>query len=56
MDLNQAPPLAAYVDLPRLAELAQEQVKSALDAFVRRGRRRRPRRCSQATTSSTPSS
>jgi phosphate transport system protein len=35
MDLNQAPPLAAYVDLPRLAELAQEQVKKALDAFVR---------------------
>jgi phosphate transport system protein len=35
MDLNQAPPLAAYVDMPRLAELAQEQVKKALDAFVR---------------------
>jgi phosphate transport system protein len=35
MDLNQAPPLAAYVDLPRLAELSQEQVKKALDAFVR---------------------
>src|SRR3982751_2219185 len=31
MDLNQAPPLAGYVDLPRLAELAQEQVKKALD-------------------------
>jgi phosphate transport system protein len=35
MDLNQAPPLAAYVDMPRLAELAQEQVKKALDSFVR---------------------
>jgi phosphate transport system protein len=35
MDLNQAPPLAAYVDLPRLAELSQEQVKKSLDAFVR---------------------
>jgi phosphate transport system protein len=35
IELNQAPPLAAYVDLPRLAELAQEQVKKALDAFVR---------------------
>jgi phosphate transport system protein len=35
IELNQAPPLAAYVDLPRLAELAQEQVKRALDAFVR---------------------
>jgi phosphate transport system protein len=34
-DLNQAPPLAAYVDMPRLAELAQEQVKKALDSFVR---------------------
>jgi phosphate transport system protein len=35
IELNQAPPLAPYVDLPRLAELAQEQVKKALDAFVR---------------------
>jgi len=35
MDPNQAPPLAAYVDMPRLAELAQEQVKRALDSFVR---------------------
>jgi len=34
-ELNQAPALAPYVDLPRLAELAQEQVKKALDAFVR---------------------
>ena len=34
MDLNQAPPLAPYVDTPRLAELAQQQVKKALDAFV----------------------
>ncbi|MGO8970509.1 MAG: phosphate signaling complex protein PhoU [Myxococcaceae bacterium] len=35
MELNSAPPLAPYVDLPRLAEQAQEQVKRALDAFVR---------------------
>jgi phosphate transport system protein len=35
IELNQAPPLAPYIDLPRLAELAQEQVKKALDAFVR---------------------
>lgn len=34
IDLNQVPPLAPYVDLPRLAELAQQQVKRALDAFV----------------------
>ena len=33
-DLNQAPPLKPYVDTPRLAELAQRQVKKALDAFV----------------------
>jgi phosphate transport system protein len=33
-DLNEAPPLKAYVDTPRLAELAQQQVKKALDAFV----------------------
>jgi phosphate transport system protein len=33
-DLNQAPPLKPYVDTPRLAELAQQQVKKALDAFV----------------------
>jgi phosphate transport system protein len=34
LDLNQAPPLKPYVDLPKLAELAQAQVKDALDAFV----------------------
>ncbi len=34
IDLAQAPPLAHYQDLPRLAELAQRQVKKALDAFV----------------------
>jgi phosphate transport system protein len=33
-DLNEAPPLKAYVDTPRLAVLAQQQVKKALDAFV----------------------
>jgi phosphate transport system protein len=33
-DLNEAPPLKPYVDTPRLAELAQQQVKKALDAFV----------------------
>ena len=33
-DLNEAPPLKPYVDTPRLADLAQQQVKRALDAFV----------------------
>ena len=34
-DLNEVPPLAApYVDLPKLAELAQLTVKEALDSFV----------------------
>ncbi|WP_434389327.1 phosphate signaling complex protein PhoU [Melittangium boletus] len=33
-DLNAAPPLKPYVDTPRLAELALQQVKKALDAFV----------------------
>ncbi len=35
IELNSAPALAPYIDLPRLAEQAQEQVKMALDAFVR---------------------
>jgi phosphate transport system protein len=34
LELNQAPALALAVDLPRLSTLAQEQVRSALDAFV----------------------
>ncbi|AKQ65186.1 Phosphate transport system regulatory protein PhoU [Myxococcus hansupus] len=34
IDLNQVPPLAPYVDTPRLAELAQRQVRMSLDAFV----------------------
>ncbi len=34
LELNQVAPLAVSVDLPRLSELAQEQVRSALDAFV----------------------
>src|SRR6185312_1475820 len=34
LDLNKVPPLAPYVDLPRLASLAQGQVTKALDAFV----------------------
>jgi phosphate transport system protein len=34
IDLNQVPPLTQYQDLPRLAELAQQQVKKSLDSFV----------------------
>jgi phosphate transport system protein len=34
LELNRVPPLAPYVDLPRLGALAQAQVKTALDAFV----------------------
>jgi phosphate transport system protein len=33
-DLNQAPPLRPFADLTKLADLAQEQLKKALDAFV----------------------
>ena len=34
--LNQEPPLKPYIDLPRLAQITQEMVRDALDAFVRR--------------------
>ncbi|KFE67047.1 phosphate signaling complex protein PhoU [Hyalangium minutum] len=34
IDLSQVPPLAPYIDTPRLAEQAQQQVKKALDSFV----------------------
>lgn len=34
IDLNQAPQLKPYQDLPRLAELTQKQMARALDAFV----------------------
>lgn len=33
-DLNQAPPLRPFPDLTKLADLGQEQLKKALDAFV----------------------
>ncbi len=35
-DLSQEPPVKAAVDLPRIARLALEMLKSALDAFVSR--------------------
>ena len=34
LELNEEPPLKPYVDLPRMAEEAQEMVHDALDAFV----------------------
>ena len=34
LDLNQVPPLAQYQDIPRLAQLTQQQLKMELDAFV----------------------
>ena len=34
LELNQVPPLKPYVDTPKLAELAQQQLKRALDSFV----------------------
>jgi phosphate transport system protein len=34
IELSQAEPLNFEVDLPRLSELAQEQVRAALDSFV----------------------
>jgi phosphate transport system protein len=34
VDLNQAPQLQPYLDLTKLADLAQGQLKRALDAFV----------------------
>jgi phosphate transport system protein len=34
IDLNQAPPLRPFLDLSKLADSAQAQLKAALDAFV----------------------
>jgi phosphate transport system protein len=36
LELNLEPQLKPYVDLPRMAELAQRMVKESLDAFVAR--------------------
>ncbi len=36
LELNREPQLKPYIDLPRMAERAQEMVKSGLDAFVAR--------------------
>jgi phosphate transport system protein len=34
-ELNGEPPIKPYIDIPRMAEMAQGMVKDALDAFVR---------------------
>ena len=34
LELNDEPPLKPYLDLPRMAEVAQGMVRDALDAFV----------------------
>jgi phosphate transport system protein len=36
ISLNQEPQLKPYIDLPRMAEIAQSMVKDVLDAFVNR--------------------
>ncbi|HVR41264.1 MAG TPA: phosphate signaling complex protein PhoU [Thermoanaerobaculia bacterium] len=36
IELNREPPLKPLVDIPRLARMAQDMVRQALDAFVRR--------------------
>lgn len=36
LELNDEPPLKPYVDLQKMAEIAQGQVREALDAFVQR--------------------
>lgn len=36
IELNREPPLKPLVDIPRLARIAQDMVRQALDAFVRR--------------------
>ena len=35
IELNREPPLKPLIDIPRLARIAQEMVRQALDAFVR---------------------
>ena len=35
VELNREPPLKPLIDIPRLARMAQEMVRQALDAFVR---------------------
>jgi phosphate transport system protein len=39
LTLNQEPQLKPYIDIPRMAEIAQSMVKDVLDAFVNRDSR-----------------
>ncbi len=36
LELNEEPQLKPYIDIPRMAEIAEGMVKDALDAFVKR--------------------
>jgi len=36
IELNREPPLKPLIDIPRLARIAQEMVRQAIDSFVRR--------------------
>ncbi|MBM4141934.1 MAG: phosphate signaling complex protein PhoU, partial [Nitrospira sp.] len=35
IELNEEPQLKPYIDIPRMADIAQEMVRGALDAFVK---------------------
>ena len=35
MELNQEPQLKPYIDIPRMARIAQRMIRESLDAFVR---------------------
>ena len=35
LELNEEPQLKPYIDIPRMAEIAQSMVKDSLDAFMR---------------------
>jgi phosphate transport system protein len=45
IELNREPQLKPYIDLPRMAELAQKMVKESLDAFVARDTNQARRVC-----------
>jgi phosphate transport system protein len=36
LSLNQEPPLKPYIDIPRMADIAQSMVRDAIDSFVHR--------------------
>lgn len=36
LELNEEPQLKPYIDIPKMAEIAQRMVKDALDAFIKR--------------------